>query len=139
MSKQPIHPLQAMVNGMNEAWQQERSRTQMTLGGFIATLEALPRERIIVGVGAAFSYRGYYSDLAFEADGRTRTVGEVLSAARACMGQVFEGYKGGDFVMGARTPLWSVEHYSMTGPRIMGLNTEADPITLTLAPEDDDA
>lgn len=138
MTHLPIHPLQALVDGMNEAWRKERAATQMTLGQFLAALEALDPTRTIVGVGEPISYRGYYSDLAFEPDNEPRTVGDVLAMARDCMGCVFEGYKGGDFVMGETTPIWSAEYGMSSCPRIMGLNTESDPITLVLAPEEDD-
>lgn len=131
----PMHPIQALMDGMSAGWKAQRAQTQMTLGKFIAALDELPPERTIQDVGEAMSYRGYYSDLAFEPDGQTRAVAEVLASARACMGQTFEGYKGGDFDMGASTPIWS-SRYSMCGPRIMGLNIEADPITLILAEED---
>lgn len=129
----PIHPLQALVDGMGARWREERSQTQMTLGKLIAALEALPPDRRIQGIGEPMSYRGYYSDLAFEPDFNPRPIADLLTMLhKECMGQTFEGYKGGDFDMGARTPLWSAE-YSMTGLRIMGLNVEADPITLILA------
>lgn len=146
----PINPIQAAINGMSAAWRDERSKTQMTLGGLIAALEALPPERKVVGIGNPMSYRGYYSDLAFSpvagwsTDRRTpeeankpaeTTVGELLATARACMGEVFEGYKGGDFVMGKTTPLW-IAGYSHCGPRLMGLNTDADPITPITAEEE---
>jgi hypothetical protein len=37
------------------------------------------------------------------------------------MGQVFGGYKGGDFVMGALTPVW-VADYGCCGMKIMALH-----------------
>ena len=37
------------------------------------------------------------------------------------MGQVFCGYKGGDFVMGALTPVW-VSEYGCCGPKLMALH-----------------
>lgn len=44
----------------------ERSETQMTLGGMISALEAMPDNTKVTGLDSPHSYRGYYSDLAFE-------------------------------------------------------------------------
>lgn len=132
---EPIHPIQAMIDGMNAAYQKQRSETQMTLGGFIAKLSSLDPERKIVGVGDPISYRGYYSDLAFEPTTDVKTVVEVLAKAKDCMGRIFEGYKGGDFQMGENTPIWSSEYGTSSSDRIMGLNTDSEPITLVLEKE----
>ena len=133
----PIHPMQAMVDGMSAAWQKERSGTQVTLGGLIKTLESVDGERKIIGLGGPISYRGYYCDLAFEPTDEVVTVAKALTLARTCMGRVFTGYKGGDYMMGESTPIWSAR-YSDCGLRIMGLTLNAEPITLTLASEEDD-
>lgn len=135
---QPIHPIQAMADGMSKAWQAERSKTQLTLGELIEVLSQLASDRMVVGLGEPISYRGYYSDLAFEPDATPRPVADVLAMARGCMGKTFEGYKGGDFDMGARTPLWSAHYGESSGDRIMGLQTDRDPITLILSPEPND-
>jgi len=135
MDEMPIHPIQAMLDGMNAAWKKQRAQTQMTLGSLIKALEGIDPERKIVGLGRPISYRGYYSDLAFKPSDKVRAVADVLKAARDCMGEMFEGYKGGDFVMGVDTPIWSAD-YGDCGPRIMGLRTDTDPITLDLAEEE---
>jgi hypothetical protein len=132
----PIHPLQALVNGMNEAGRQERAQTQMTLGGLIAALEALPPERVVDGMCAPMSYRGYYSDLAFDPVG-SMTVGELLAVARGCMGKVFIGYKGGDFMMGETSPVWISPYGASTDARLMSLDATADPIRPVTEPSHD--
>lgn len=137
MNEEPIHPLQAMMNGMSAAWQRGRSATQLTLGGLIKQLESVDPERKIVGLGRPMSYRGYYEDLAFEPSDKPVTVADALKMARECMGRVFEGYKGGSYQMGERTPIWSAGYGDSSCPRIMGLNAEADPIVLTLAHEEE--
>ena len=76
----------------------------------------------IAGLGGEHSYRGYYSDLSFSPTHEVSTVGKLLEQCKSAMGQVYEGYKGGDFVMGALTPLF-VADYGCTGPRLMGLDT----------------
>lgn len=135
MDEIPVHPLQAMIDGMGAAWQKKRSQTQLTLGGLIKQLESVDPERKIIGLGPPMSYRGYYSDLAFAPSDTPIPVVDALKVVRECMGRVFEGYKGGDFQMGELTPLWSAEYGRSSSNRIMGLNAEADPIKLILAPE----
>ena len=102
--------------------------TMMTLGEFIAELEALDQdleisflypegtaERLddewhqytgVFGLGDLRSYRGYYQYLAFGPSKVIGTVGEALEKAKSAIGEVFEGYKGGDYEMTAETLLW---------------------------------
>lgn len=129
-----IHPIQAMVNGMNAHWQSERAQTQLTLGGLIEILERIGPECLIDGLGHPHSYRGYYSDLAFEQRVEQIKAKDLLYLCKGCMGMIFEGYKGGDFVMGALTPLWIAE-YGSCGLRLMGLDVESTPIKLITAEE----
>ena len=113
--------LQAMMDGMSAQLQRERAETQMTLGKLIAALEAMPEGADIANLNSAHSYRGYYSDLAFEQREGTRPATDLLAECRAAMGQVFCGYKGGDFVMGALTPVW-VSNYGCCGLKLMALH-----------------
>lgn len=126
--------LQQFINQMSNNWKQERSRTQMTLGKIISELESLPQEKLIEQIADAHSYRGYYEDLAFERTGGTETVSELLSTCKVCLGEVFEGYKGGDFQMDESTPLW-ISHYGSCGVKITGI-IEGD--VLTFSTEEDD-
>jgi len=41
----------------------------------------------------------------------------------SAMGQVFNGYKGGDFVMGALTPVW-IASYGRLGRKIIALSDD---------------
>lgn len=118
-----IHNLQALVDGMNAADQRERSLTQMTLGKLIAVLEAMPEGAEVANLCNTHSYRGYYSDLAFERNDGTRLAADLLGECKAAMGRVFEGYKGGDFVMGELTPLW-VADYGDSGLKLMAMNAD---------------
>jgi hypothetical protein len=131
----PIHPMQAMIDGMGAAWQKRRAATQMTLGALIKALESVDPDRKIAGLGSPMSYRGYYCDLAFRPSAESVPIAEALKVTRSCMGRVFEGYKGGDYQMGEQTPIWSAD-YGSSGPRIMGLNLDADPIMLVLKEEE---
>jgi len=123
--------LQAMVDGMSAQWSKERAETQMTLGKFISALSEMPQDAPI-DVGCDLdSYRGYYSDLAIEPpqeDAPKPTVADVLAMCREAMGQVFQGYKGGDYMMGANTPLWIAE-YGCCGRKLMSVNPDGTLIT----------
>lgn len=113
--------MQDWIDGVNAGMQRERAKTQMTLGKLIETLEAMPADARVVYLGRPHSYRGYYCDLAFELDCRdTRSVDDLLTDCRSAMGKVFQGYKGGDYVMGAQTPVW-VADYGCCGAKLMTL------------------
>ncbi len=113
--------IQALMDGMNAQWQRERAETQMTLGKLIDALEAMPEGAEVANLNSAHSYRGYYIDLAFEQGEDTRPAADLLAECKAAMGQVFCGYKGGDFVMGALTPVW-VAKYGCSGLKLMALH-----------------
>lgn len=124
-----MHPFQAMFNGMKAEWQAERAEAGMTLGDMIDALAALDGDRLVDGLGELISYRGYYEDLAFAPTTETRTVADLLAECREAMGRTFEGYKGGDFLMGENTPLWLSAYGNTSQRRIVGLDTESEPIT----------
>lgn len=130
----PVSPLQAALDQLSAGWQARRAETQLTLGGLIQQLEALDPKRMIAGLGTPMSYRGYYDDLAFNPEEQPVTVALALKGARLCMGRIFEGYKGGEFLMGERTPVWSATH-GMCGRRIMGLNGDGEVVQLITAPD----
>ena len=111
---------QAVVDGLLVQMQKERSESQMTLGKLIDFLKTLPADTEVPNLKNARSYRGYYADLAFEMESGTRFAGELLSDAQACMGEVFHGYKGGEFVMGRNTPLW-IANWGVCGEKLMNL------------------
>lgn len=93
----------------------------MTLGRFISELEKLPQDKEIENVYSPHSYRGFYSDLALENGGGTRTVaGLVEQLKNECLGQTFSGYKGGDFYMDENTPMWIAE-YGSCGVKIISI------------------
>ena len=93
--------MQAMIDGMSAQWMRERAETQMTLGKLIDALRVMPPEAEIERIKAPHSYRDYYSDLAFEPRQGRILASELLAICESAMGQVFEGYKGGDYVMSA--------------------------------------
>jgi hypothetical protein len=120
MERERIHPMQAMLDGWSADWQKQRAETQMTLGKLIKTLEEMPPESEVANLHDAHSYRGYYCDLAFEIGAGTIKAAELLTQCHAAMGQVFCGYKGGDYTMGANTPLW-IASYGDCGRKLMAV------------------
>lgn len=115
--------IQALIDGMSAQWQKERSETQMTLGDVIERLKELNPDQVITGMGELESYRGYYSDLAFEPINVEESASSILKRCEEAMGQVFTGYKGGEFVMGAKTPMWIAFHGSL-GSKLMAINDD---------------
>lgn len=105
---------------MSAQWQKERAATQLTLGKLIDRLEAMPPD-VRLGICDPHSYRGYYSDLAFEFTEMPVTIADALKMARECMGETFQGYKGGDFKMGRNTPVWLAD-WGSCGHKIMAVN-----------------
>ena len=125
--------LQAMVDGMSAQRQKERAKTQMTLGGLIEMLESMPAKIKMDGLDHPHSYRGYYSDLAFEKVEKKRTVKDTLEMVRGCLGERFQGWKGGDFYMNKGTPIF-VAFEGSCGDRIIDIDVKTGKITV--APDD---
>lgn len=89
-------------------WYHESASTEryLNLGGLISRLEREDPNRVLpLGFANPHSYRGYYSELAFEPVPRIR-IGDMLAAARTALGATFEGYKGGDYTMTEHTSCW---------------------------------
>jgi hypothetical protein len=62
------------------------------------------------------SWRGVYAELSFgfSFEGKEPTVKKIITELREAVGKTYEGYKGGDFVMGRSTPVW-VANYGNSG------------------------
>lgn len=128
--------LQASINAMNKVMRDTRSGYHLTLGALIEALEKTPTDHLVIfenGVaspGKEMSYRGYYSDLAFEDDHATKTVGVFLEQCRKALNATYEGYKGGDFVMGPDTPLWRAEYSTASGIAIIAAQPDGNALVL---------
>jgi hypothetical protein len=120
--------IQALIDGMNAQWQRERAETQMTHGGLIEALKTMPANAQVANLDNVHSYRGYYRDLAFELLDGTRPAADLLADCKDAMGQVFEGYKGGDYVMGALTPVW-VADYGSCGEKLISVLVDGKIVT----------
>lgn len=71
----------------------------MTLQEIIDFLSMRDASKVVpIGFDSPHSYRGDYSELAFEPR-RNVTIGEMLDSARSALGTVYKGYKGGDYKM----------------------------------------
>ena len=106
--------LQALVDRVGEIGRLARSDYHLCLGALIEKLSKAPSYYLVVFGDGSFplsvhSYRGYYSDLAFDCSDREITVADFLKIATDALGKTFQGYKGGDFVMSESTPLWASE------------------------------
>lgn len=117
-----MNDLQALLDGLRARLQRERAKTQMTLGKLIETLEAMPEGAQVANLRNPHSYRGYYEDLALEPSEGLRPAEELLAECRAAMGKAFHGYKGGEYVMGERTPVWVSGYRDVSGLRLMALH-----------------
>lgn len=71
----------------------------MTLQNLINKLEGMNQDGIVShGFGAPDSWRGDYSEIAFEPKENAK-ISEMLAHAKSAVGATFEGYKGGEYVM----------------------------------------
>lgn len=128
--------IQKLVNAMNEMSRKERSGYHLTLGEAVKTLSELPADAMVKFDFAGrspcepHSYRGYYSDIAFEATDQIITVAEFLHTCEDVIGQTFEGYKGGDFAMAEDTPMWVSSWGFDSGVAMMGLKQAGDVVTI---------
>lgn len=120
---------QALIDGMNAQAQRERAGTQLTLGGLIAALEAMPDGVDVANLFYPHSYRGYYCDLALERAEGTRPAAGLLADCRAAMGETFQGWKGGDYMMGKTTPLWVSEEGTASGLKLMSVLPGGEIVT----------
>jgi hypothetical protein len=74
----------------------------MKLCDLVKKLESLPEDKVFeIGFGKPMSYRGNYSELAFEPASNV-TVEEMLKSALSGFGD-FKGYKGGTYHMDSET------------------------------------
>jgi hypothetical protein len=85
------------------------------------------------------SYRGYYEQLALGVSNgaHQHTAGTLFKAAKQCMGKIFTGYKGGDFLMTATTPIWVDNVGDCTGTFLYGVYESSGTVFLLTAKDMD--
>jgi hypothetical protein len=125
--------IQKLFDTMSDVSRRDRSRYHLTLGSLITELEKLEYDcPVEFSDGGSprepHSYRGYYSDLSF-ANGAAISAKELLAICRGSLGQTYEGYKGGDFVMGPETPLWRAP-YGCCGDAIISFTATPEKVVL---------
>lgn len=123
--------IQKLFDAFKKTARDTRSRYQLTLGGMIKRLDELPADMPIEYENGGYpadphSYRGYYSDLSFETESGLSTVAQISALLKTALGKTFEGYKGGDFVMGEDTPLWSSTYGINSGIALMAVDVVND-------------
>ena len=126
--------MQKLVDAMGAAGQQARKHYHLSLGSLISLLEAAPSDCEVIADDGSYpgdfaSYRGYYSDLSLEPSTLQVTAGTLLQAAKKALGKEFTGYKGGEYLMDASTPLWFAG-YGCCGKAITGAEIRDDKLTL---------
>ena len=114
------YDIQFLINRMNAEMQRVRMTTQMTLGKIIDRLTQMPPKTMIDAIEYPHSYRGYYCDLAFERGEGRMLASDALILCKDAMGEIFEGYKGGDYQMGRNTPVW-IADYGSCGQKIVNV------------------
>ena len=97
-----------------------RSETHLTLGNLISYLENM-EDHLVANLSHPHSYRGYYSDLAFEQGTGKTSSKDFLATCKKLVGRVFVGYKGGEYKMTLTTPLW-VANWGVCGRPLIALN-----------------
>lgn len=132
-----------MLNAVIDAAAQERSKYQMTLGKMIAALDDAHPSAVVMFSEDGFSpnylgsYRGYYSDLMVTAKDAPMTVAKFRALLIKANGRTFTGYKGGDFVMTDKTPLWRDEYGCASGNAIMAVTKKDGSVVLVTQRVDD--
>ena len=129
--------LQAMVDALGESMRNTRSDYHLTLGAAIRELSMMPKPYMVAfdfnnfSPGEEMSYRGYYSDLAFDPESdEPKTVEAFLHQLKAALDREYMGYKGGDFLMGGETPLWVSGYGTTSGRAIVGIHQDIEKIVL---------
>jgi hypothetical protein len=131
--------IQKIIDAMSKSMAAERSNYHVTLGEMIDALRAShPSKQVVCSddttqaPGNAGSYRGYYEDLAFSPVSAPVTVRQFLSECESALGSIFDGYKGGEFTMHHRTPLWVSEYGNNSGRAVVSTVDEPDAFVLVI-------
>ena len=127
------HMIVELAEAVAEAEKSEgENMRQLNLGEIIKLLESYPVQDDacrfdfggLVPDLAPDSYRGYYDQLAmgFEAskDYPSPTVADVLKSFKSAVDKEFTGYKGGEFIMTEKTPVWVSNYGECSSTIIVG-------------------
>jgi len=98
--------------------------TQLTLGELILKLEAINDEKKPIVFDSkkyhptdVGSWRGSYCELAIEFSSNSKVLSakKFLKMLKNANGRIYEGYKGGEFLMGKTTPVWVANYGNSEG------------------------
>jgi hypothetical protein len=126
---------QNLIEEAMERSKATREAAGLSLGQLAAALQAFPAKcgvyidgPVDLGPTKLSSYRGYYEDLAIECEcgAGMNLEGFLAQLALALGGQVFEGYKGGDFVMHDGSAVWVSNWGDCSRSRVVGVRVEHD-------------
>ena len=111
---------------ISESDRQTRSQYHLTLGKLIEYLSKCREDKEVkldIGgtLGKEHSYRGYYSDLAFSLVYEEMTAGKLLKKCKKILNSEYTGYKGGEYIMDASTPLWISDYGVASSFAVIGL------------------
>lgn len=127
--------MQKLMDTFSDISARERSKYHVTLGKLIEALRKANPESVVTfnhnttfGPSKPHSYRGYYSDLSLGITAPPK-VKEFLPLCEEANGNVFEGYKGGDFKMSNDTPLWCAS-YGECGLAIVDIHITPESVVL---------
>ena len=115
-------PLAEIVHELSRlGWDSDRDLVTLERRHVLRILERfregeLPAEQVEAWANAVEARE----DIAFERGEGNRPAADLLAECRAAMGEVFYGWKGGEFVMGALTPVW-LAHRGDVGLKLMAL------------------
>lgn len=120
--------IRGFFDDIGDMMKKERSHYHLTLGQLLAELSDYG-ENILVyldesnhSITNPHSYRGYYSDMAFESTPEKVTVKDLRKKCEAVLDTNMEGYKGGDFFMDKDTPLWVSEWGDNSGIAMISID-----------------
>lgn len=124
-----MNDIRSLLEAISEANRNTRKDYHLKLGEFIEILKTADQEAL-VNLGNPHSYRGYYADLALEPlNGAPIKVSQLIEQLTLTLDTFETGYKGGEFLMSADTPLW-IAHYGGTGLAMLGFDPHTrNPIT----------
>lgn len=113
----------------------------MRLGQLIESLEPFNADadlRLDSGgpPGTFCSYRGIYEHLALTYGDEPVAIGAFLRRCRNADGHTFTGWKGGEYQMGALTPVWLADEGCSPGLAIVGVADRGDGKTVELITAD---
>lgn len=128
--------MQKLVDAMGAAVRDSRSGYHLTLGVAIDQITKFPDRYVVVfdgtnlSPGDEMSYRGYYSDLAFDEGNEPKTVEEFGQQLFGALDQKYTGYKGDEFRMDPSTPLWVSEYGEASGIALMSMHVAEDRVVI---------